>query len=300
MFMDLQSVKGNRGVLEMYNRFNTVTRPSNWKLDPYPPMCLGTANITPLELAGAYMVFANGGMGVTPTPIKRLFSSKSASDSRIYKPEQYRIIAPETAYMMCRILQEVPVQGTAKASIGKWEREQAEAGRKLPEIAGKTGTTNDCFVAWFCGFTPDLVLTIYCGYDQHRSLGPKMTGGKVVGPVWVGMMDRILQTRNDWRMKFDVPPGVEFRDMCGKSGELLTSACYASEDMKFKNTAFRKGTAPNGSCDYHGGTAIALGSGPVDDPEARYDVGYGGSIGEPGEPVAQQPMANGQQMQMYR
>lgn len=297
IFMDLQSAKGNRGVLDMYNRFNVVTRPSNWKLDPYPPMCLGTPNITPLELAGAYACFANGGIGITPTPIKRLFSSKSASDSRIYKPDQFKIIAPETAYMMCRILQEVPVQGTAKASVGKWEQEQMARGRKLPEIAGKTGTTNDCRTAWFCGFTPDVILAVYVGFDQFQiSLGPKMTGGKVAGPIWVAAMDRVLQTRNDWKMKFDVPPGVEFRDMCGKSGQLLTSACYASEDMKFKNTAFRKGTAPTSSCDYHGGSAIASsGSGNVDDPESRYDVGHGSSIGEPGPPL-NQPMANSQQM----
>ncbi|MGI8908326.1 MAG: penicillin-binding protein 1A [Candidatus Sumerlaeaceae bacterium] len=297
LFMDV----GTKRAVDIYNSFNVVTRPSNWKLDPYPPMCLGTPNITPLELAASYMIFPNGGIGITPAPIKRLFSSKSSSDSRIYKPEQYRVISAESAYMMCRILQEVPIQGTAKASIGKWQQEQIAAGRKLPEIGGKTGTTNDCFVAWFCGFTPDLVLAIYAGYDQHRSLGAKMTGGKVVGPIWVSIMDRVLHTRNDWKLKFEVPPGVEFRDMCGRSGERLTGACYASEDMKFKNTPFRKGTAPNGSCDYHGGMSIASGEGQVEDPESRYEVGYGGSIGQPGPPLnpQQQPYAN-QQQSMYR
>jgi hypothetical protein len=101
-------------------------------------------------------------------------------------------------------------------------------------------------------------------------------------------------------MKFDVPAGVEFRDICGKSGERLTGACYASEDMKFKNTPFKKGTAPNGSCSYHGGSAIATGRGNVDDPESRYEVGYGGSIGEPGAPLNQQQPVAANAPQMYR
>jgi len=287
IFMD---VRPKRAV-EIYNSFNVVTRPSNWQLDSYAPMSLGTPNITPLELAAAYSVFANGGVGITPTPIKRLFSSKSSADSKVYKPQEYRVISPEAAFMTTRILQDVISQGTAKATVGKWQMEQLAKGRKLPEMAGKTGTTNDCFVAWMCGYTPELALTIYVGYDQHRSMGPKMTGGMVVGPIWASMLDKILQTRNDWKLKFEPPPGVEFRDICSKSGARVSGGCYGSGALIFKNAAFKKGTAPNNSCWHGGGSVGSYTGGDEEDPERAYEAVQGATIGEPGPQMPQSPQS---------
>ncbi len=265
---------GGEQSVKIYNSFNVVTRPSDWDIPKYAPVSLGTPDINPLELAAAYSVFANQGIGITPTPMKRLFSSKSASDSKVVKPEEYKVLSPQAAYMTTRILQDIVGQGTAKSTVGKWVIEENEKGNKLPEMGGKTGTTNDCFDAWYCGITPDLSLVINIGYDQQRSMGPKMTGGVVVGPIWVAMMERILETRSDWQMKFTVPSGVAIRDTCSRSGQLVTSACYASGENVFKNAAFKTGTEPKSGCSFHGGRAIS-GSAPKEnaaDPEAQYQM----------------------------
>jgi membrane carboxypeptidase/penicillin-binding protein len=127
-------------------------------------------------------------------------------------------------------------------------------------VAGKTGTTNDCFVAWFVGYTPDLVLAVYVGYDQHRSMGPKMVGGGTCGPLWTAIMDRVLATRSDWRQKFEMTGGLEFRDICSVTGLIATEACKQAGATILQNVAFQPGTAPNQTC-YHTG-AVAQ---PVDE-----------------------------------
>jgi penicillin-binding protein 1A len=258
--------------VKIYNSFNTVVRPSDWDIPRYAPVSLGTPDINPLELASAYAVLANHGIGIQPTPIKRLFSSKSASDSKVIKPEEFQVVSPQAAYMTTRILQDVVSQGTAKSTIGNWIVEENKKGRKIPEMAGKTGTTNDCFDAWYVGYTPDVTLAINIGFDQQRSLGPKMTGGKVVGPIYVAMMDRILKTRTDWQMKFTPPSGIVFRDICSKSGKLVTSGCYSSGQNVFKNAAFKTGTEPEGGCPFHGGGRTASYEQASEDPEAQYQM----------------------------
>lgn len=260
--------------IKIYNDFNMVHHPSDWDIPKVAPVSLGTENVTALEMAAAYAVFANQGVGITPTPIKRLFSSKSASDSKVIKPEEYEVLTPQAAYMMTHILGDVITQGTGRSTIGKWAEEEKEKGRKIPDIGGKTGTTNDCYNAWFCGFTPELTLVINVGYDQPHSLGPKMTGGKVAGPIWVAMMDRILKTRSDWQLKFSVPSGIAFRDICSKSGQLLTQACYSSGGDVFKDAAFKSGTEPNSSCSYHGGSRSSRTASqqPTTDLESQYQM----------------------------
>ena len=94
------------------------------------------------------------------------------ADFKIYKPESFRVLSPEAAYMTARMLESVITQGTAIATVGKWAEEQKDKGRKLPELAAKTGTTNDCVDAWMVGITPDLALGVFIGCDKPRSLGP--------------------------------------------------------------------------------------------------------------------------------
>lgn len=283
---------GAKKAVTLYNRFNII-KSRNWDLPAIPAMSLGTPDITPLELTTAYASFANGGVGTKPFAIKRIKSSKNPEDTQILKPERTQILSPQAAYMTTRILKDVVAMGTAQATVGKWVNDQTAQGRKLPEIAGKTGTTNNCFVAWFVGFTPDLALGLYVGYDQHRSMGPKIVGGKDVGPIWVRFMDRILQTRTDWKMKFDVPPGITFCDICSKSGKRVTASCYASGSHCFTNAAFRDGAAPTQSCDYHGGSSYYGGQTESGDPEGSYDVGRESStIGPRGQPLQPQSYSN--------
>jgi penicillin-binding protein 1A len=285
LFMDI----GPKKAIPLYHKFNMVNRPSNWNLDAVPPMALGTPNVSPLELAAAYAVFANQGVGITPHAIRRKYSSKSPSDSAIERPDRVQVLTPQAAFITARIMQDVVKMGTAKTTVGKWVDEQTAKGRKLPEIAGKTGTTNNCFVAWFVGYTPELVLAIYVGYDQHRTMGPKVVGGKTVGPIWVPMMDRILQTRGEWKMKFDVPPGITFCDICSKSGKRVTNACYASGQAVFANAAFKEGTAPTSSCGYHTASYSPYGTEDSSDPEGGYNTGRGASIGDPGDAYTGSP-----------
>jgi penicillin-binding protein 1A len=261
LFMTLSRLNGREGVLNMYRRFNLAEGPGGWRLTADPPMSLGTPNTTPLSLASAYAVFANGGVGVTPTTIKRVSSSKTGV-TQVIRPTATQVISPQAAFQTTRALQDAVSRGTAAATVGAWRRTQTGRGRKIPEVAGKTGTTNDCFVAWFVGYTPDLVLAIYVGYDQHRSMGPKMVGGGTVGPIWTSMMDRILQTRQDWRMKFEMTGGLEFRDICSVTGLIATEACRQSGASIIQNAAFKPGTAPNQTC-YHTGEGTG---GEITDP----------------------------------
>ncbi len=184
------------------------------------------------------------------------------------------MVSPQAAYMTTRILQDVVSQGTAKNSIGKWHMEQTSKGRKLPEIAAKTGTTNDCFVAWLVGYTPELALAVCIGYDQPRSMGPKMTGGTTVGPLYTKLMDRLLATREDWQLKFEVPENIAFADICGASGKLVSGGCYSSGHLVFKHAAFKAGTEPTTNC-YHGGGGTAnsyYAQNENVNPEAEYQM----------------------------
>ncbi|MEI7633838.1 MAG: PBP1A family penicillin-binding protein [bacterium] len=281
LFMDI----GPKKATQLYQKFKVVDKDVEWKLDPVPSMPLGTPNVTPLELAAAYAAIGNLGIGITPTPMKRIYSPKTPGDSRIIKPEQTKVLTPQAAYMAARIMQDVVTMGTAKTTVGKWVDEQNSKGRKLPEIAGKTGTTNNCFVAWFVGYTPDLALAIYVGFDEHRSMGPKMVGGRTVGPIWAPMMDRILATRNAWKMKFDVPQGIVFRDICSVTGKLATEGCGSSGADVFRNAAFKAGSEPKSSCEYHAGGGQQEGQ-PADAESGYSTPGYG-------EQGQQQPQEGG-------
>ena len=263
LFLDI----GKRQAVQLYQKYNMVDK-DGWDLPAVAPMALGTPNVTPLALAAAYGVFANGGVGITPTPFKRVYSSKSPGDSRVVRPERKQVLSPQAAYMTLRIMQDVVARGTAKTTLGKWYMEQTAKGRKLPEMAAKTGTTNGCYVAWMVGYTPDLVLAIYVGYDQHRSMGTKVVGGGNVGPIFAPTMDRILQTRDDWTMKFPAPPGIVLRDICGKSGDLATDSCYASGNVVYKNAAFKEGSEPRSSCSYHSGSGTGEPGSTEEDVEA--------------------------------
>ena len=76
--------------------------------------------------------------------------------------------------------------------------------------------------AWFVGFTPELVIACYVGFDTPRTLGPKMTGGRVAGLIWAEVFRRIHATRDDWKMSFDPPVGAAEADICAETGKLVS------------------------------------------------------------------------------
>jgi len=152
------------------------------------PLALGAGSVTPLQLAGAYAVFANGGYRITPYLIDHVTDSSGKvlmqSKPAVAGDDSVRAIDPRTAYVMDDMLRGVATSGTAA---------RAHATLKRNDVAGKTGTTNESVDAWFSGYTPALVGTAWLGYDQPRSLGSRETGGGVAMPIWLEYMQEALK-----------------------------------------------------------------------------------------------------------
>ena len=152
----------------------------------YLPMALGTGSVTPMQMALAYSVFANGGFRVNPLLISKVTDSKGKvlSESVIPVPnESMRTIDARNAYVMSSLLQSVALRGTAAAARKALNR---------PDIYGKTGTTNDSIDTWFAGYQPSVVGIVWIGYDSPRKLGDNETGGGLSLPVWIDYMRHAL------------------------------------------------------------------------------------------------------------
>ncbi|WP_428420129.1 penicillin-binding protein 1A [Methylibium sp.] len=154
---------------------------------PYLPMALGTGSVTPLQMAAAYSVFANGGYRINPVLVTRVTDNRGhilAQTEPAPLDESARAIDGRNAFVMSSLLQEVTRTGTAA---------RAQATLKRPDLYGKTGTTNDSQDAWFAGYTPNLVAVVWIGYDQPRKLGDRETGGGLSLPVWIDYMSVALK-----------------------------------------------------------------------------------------------------------
>ncbi|TAL26671.1 MAG: penicillin-binding protein 1A [Aquabacterium sp.] len=153
----------------------------------YLTMALGAGSVTPMQMADAYAVFANGGYRVNPMLLTRVTDAKGlqlVSTRPQPLDESMRTIEARNAYVMTSMLQEVTRSGTAA---------KAQATLKRPDLYGKTGTTNDSMDAWFAGYTQSLVAVVWIGYDQPRKLGDKETGGGLALPVWIDYMATALK-----------------------------------------------------------------------------------------------------------
>jgi penicillin-binding protein 1A len=155
---------------------------------PYLPMALGTGSVTPLQMATAYSVFANGGYRVSPVLVTRVTDNRGHILTQ-HEPqlpnEANRVIDARNAFVMDSLLQEVARSGTAA---------RAQATLKRPDLYGKTGTTNDSLDAWFAGFNRSLVGVVWIGYDQPKKLGDRETGGGLALPVWIDYMGTALKS----------------------------------------------------------------------------------------------------------
>ena len=170
------------------------------KHPPYLTMALGAGSVTPMQMATAYSVFANGGYRVRPWLITRVSEQRGKVLLEASSPprtESETAIEPRNAFMMSSLLQEVTRSGTAA---------RAQATLKRPDIYGKTGTTNDSMDAWFAGYQPTLTAVTWIGYDTPRKLGDKETGGGLSLPVWISFMETAL--KNVPVMEPEPPEGV--------------------------------------------------------------------------------------------
>ncbi len=191
--------------------FNAQDLPRNLSL------ALGTATLTPMEIATGWTTFANGGYKIEPYLIQRiedregnlLFEANPArvppretqtadvevhpvqSNPDIADGEQTpaaphfaeQVLDERTAYIMTSMLQDVIKRGTGRRALA--------LGRD--DIAGKTGTTNDSIDSWFSGYNADLVTTVWAGFDQPQSLGRNEYGGTVALPIWMNYMGAVLK-----------------------------------------------------------------------------------------------------------
>ncbi len=157
------------------------------KNPPYLTLALGSGAVTPLQMAGAYAVFANGGYKVSPYLISKITDAEGkvlsqVSPDKVGDPAN-RVIDERNAFLMDSMLKDVVRFGTATKALSL----------KRTDLAGKTGTTNDSVDAWFAGYQPKIVGIAWIGFDQPKSLGSRETGGGVALPIWISYMQKVLK-----------------------------------------------------------------------------------------------------------
>lgn len=170
------------------------------KNPPYLTLALGAGAVTPLQMAGAYTVFANGGYRINPYLISKITDNNGKSLFQV-KPEHagdeaFRVIDARNAFLIDSMLKDVVKQGTATRALSL----------KRTDIAGKTGTTNDSIDAWFAGYNPRLVGIAWIGFDKPKNLGNKETGGGLALPIWISYMQKALATMP--MMNRETPAGI--------------------------------------------------------------------------------------------
>lgn len=236
----------------------------------YLSFALGAGETTVLRMTAAYSMFANGGRRIKPTLIDRI---QDRYGHTIYRHDQRecrgcgaqrwenqsepllvdrreQVLDPMTAYQITSMMEGVVQRGTA--TVVK------EVGRP---VAGKTGTTNDEKDAWFVGFTPDLAVGVYLGFDKPRHLGRGATGGHLAAPIVRDFLKLALADKP--AIPFRVPPGIKLIRIDPKTGMRVAAGHQGSVILE----AFKPGTAPPDSYSVIGYT----------DPESRSPFGgFGG------------------------
>ena len=153
----------------------------------YLTMALGAGSVTPIQMATAYSVFANGGYRINPYLITKITDQKGkvlVETKAPVRDESARAIDARNAFIMSSLLQEVARSGTAA---------KAQATLKRTDLFGKTGTTNDSIDTWFVGYQPTLTAAVWMGYDTPKKLGDRETGGGLSLPVWIDFMAHALK-----------------------------------------------------------------------------------------------------------
>ena len=156
-------------------------------------MALGTGSVTPLQLAGAYAVFANGGYQVKPWLIQRVIDAKGAIlfEAKVddLPSEEARVLDSRNAFVVDSMMREVVRSGTGAAAMQK-------LGRR--DLAGKTGTTNDAIDGWFAGYSGNIVAVSWMGFDEPKSLGGREFGSTVALPIWIDAMRHALKGKPEF------------------------------------------------------------------------------------------------------
>lgn len=241
MTVRLADDMGIRKFKEMTERVGIYTN-----MPPVLAMALGAGETTLMRMVTAFSMFANGGKQIKATLIDRIqdrygrtvfrhdkrecIGCKATKWENQAEPEfldnREQIINEFTAYQITSMMEGVVQRGTAK-ELKKLHR----------PVAGKTGTTNDARDAWFIGYTPDLVVGVYVGYDKPRPMGRGATGGHLAAPIVRHFMQ--LSLKGKPATPFRVPPGIQLIPINSKSG---TRAAYGDKHVILE--AFKPGEEP--------------------------------------------------------
>ena len=188
-------------------------------------MSLGTGAVTPLQMAGAYAVFANGGFQVQPYLISKIEDARGVVIAETRKPaasqEDKRVIDVRNAFVTDSMLRDVTRYGTGAAATQKLNRR---------DIAGKTGTTSDAIDGWFAGYGANVVAVAWMGYDEPRSLGGREFGATLAMPIWIDYMRVALARRPELERK--APEGVVRQDDDWIYAEYAASTEFRSIDVE--------------------------------------------------------------------
>ncbi|HEU4560664.1 MAG TPA: PBP1A family penicillin-binding protein [Longimicrobium sp.] len=182
-----------------------------------PATALGAAEVKPIELVRAFAAFDNGGRLVTPHFVKRVEDNEG---NVIWEaePQSSEVLEPEAAFVLTSMLRDVVDRGTATPVRA--------AGFRGP-AAGKTGTTNGATDIWFVGYTPDLVASVWFGFDKPETIVNNASGGSIAAPVWARIMSRIYQKRR-LPAEWVPPPGVVTAQVDRRSGMAMDANCPGS------------------------------------------------------------------------
>ncbi|MDF0668175.1 MAG: PBP1A family penicillin-binding protein [Nitrospira sp.] len=196
-------------------------------------LALGSSSVSLLQITSAYAGLANGGVVIHPVALSNMVREGRET---IWSPplDRRQAATPQGAFLITSLLKGVMDRGTgAKArALGVWG-----------PVAGKTGTTDGYRDAWFIGYTPDLAIGVWVGFDDERPI--KLTGAQAALPIWSELAARLIPQDSP---DFEMPVGVVRRRIDPKSGQLVTSQC-PEKTFEF----FIAGTEPTDYCEVHGG-----------------------------------------------
>ncbi len=206
----------------------------NMNIQATPAVALGSYEVTPLEITGAYTMFANRGEVLKPYYIQRIRDDTGAVLFE-HHPEPRPALDPRIAYLMTNLMEETLRSGTGV---------RARALGFAPPSAGKTGTSHD---GWFAGYTTELLCVVWVGYDDYRDI--KMEGAETALPIWTEFMKRAHSRPAYQRARpFEAPEGVVQVDIDSQSGKLAAVGCAG----EFTGEVFVAGTQPVELCNGSG------------------------------------------------
>jgi penicillin-binding protein 1A len=206
------------------------------KLEPDLSLALGSYEVKPIELAGAYATFAAGGMYEEPSLVTRIVGPDGKDVELKPPPPPRRVLEPAEAFIITNMMESVIDHGTGQKA--------KSLGRR---VAGKTGTSNESKDTWFAGFSPEITAVTWVGYDDNKPLGSGEAGGVTALPAWIAVMDAAHKGKP--RSEFARPPGVTTVAIDPKTGKLYADGMRSGSEGEPMDEVFLTGTEPTDSAD---------------------------------------------------